>query len=424
LVSITSYREYDSDFRDDSDLSPNDMFDVGRIENLDQFSQEIRLASPRDQRLSWILGAYYYEEDLESYRDIRLGPAFPGIVLPPTFQERAETNVTIDNESWALFGTLSFDLSNALTLDLGLRYTDEVKDLFYEQVHTEVVFGLVGGFALVIPATTDDYDEGEFSGDVSLSYTFAPDHVGYLKYSRGFKAGGFQSDVISPPPNTPPESLDFAPEFVDSYEIGYKSIWLDKRLSLDLSAFWLDFEDKQERVNTGISFVISNAASVESYGAEMMLNYSPDEYWDISASAGWLDATYDEFPNGGGLGIDFEGNKLAGAPEYTGSFNIQYSNEVPWLDGVNGFARFEVDYNDGYYTEPSNDEARQVESHTIVNARLGLEDFDGRWGVYLWGKNLTDDTVLGGGVNLLGEIVGRSINIGRVYGLELRFAYH
>jgi iron complex outermembrane receptor protein len=399
------------------------MFDVGREENMDQFSQEIRLTSPASERLSWILGAYYYEEHLDSFRDIHLGNAFPiGIVLPDDFEEEATTTAKIDNESWALFSSVKYDFTQKLWLEAGLRYTDEQKDLFYEQLPTKVSIGLINSFVVSIPATTDDYDEGKFSGDISLSYAFAPDHVGYVKFSHGFKAGGFQADVISPPPTTPPETLSFKPEYVDNYEIGYKSLWLDKRLSLNLTAFYLDFEDKQERVNTGISFVISNAASVTSYGSEIELQFSPTANWDIIASLGLLDASYDKFPNGGGLGVDFDDNKLAGAPQSAGSFAVQFHDSLWFSPDLNVFARADVDYSDSYYGEPANEDIRKIESYTFFNARVGVEDGEGKWGVYLWGKNLNDDTVLGGGVNLLGAIVGRSINIGRTYGLEARFA--
>jgi len=427
LTSITAYREYTSNFRD-SYGATIDLFDVGREENLERFSQELRLASPGDNAFSWIIGAYYDNEKLESFRGIRVADAFPSPILglpplPPGFQEQAETNVNLDSESFALFVHGRYEFTQNLAITAGLRYTNEMKDLIYSQLPTEISIGLIGLFALPIPLLEDSYEETAPSGDVSLSYSFTPTQTGYLRYAHGFKAGGFQADVISPPPFTPPESLSFKPETVDSYEIGYKGDLANHRLGLNISTFYWDFKDKQEMVNTGISFIVSNAATASSYGAEIELYARPPvDGLDINLSVGWLNAEYDEFPNGGGLGVDFNGNKLAGAPDVTGSFGIQYFAPLGGTNGRNRlFLRGDVDHTGEYYGNPANDPLLKVEAYTTLNARIGLERRDGSWGIYLWGKNLADETHLAGGENLFsGIVLTRGINEGRTFGIELR----
>ena len=418
LVSISAYREYDSDFGDDSDGVELDEFDVGRVENFDHFTQEVRLVSPDDGRVRWILGAYYEEEELESNRRLRLGPQFPTAILGlpaiPT-QETARTDVVIDSESFALFGSASIDLTDTLELSAGLRYTSEEKDISYTQLPTQVVSGAIFAFVVPIPALEDTYDEDEPSGDVSLSWEFSPANVLYGRYSRGFKAGGFQADVISPPATA--DSIDFAPEFVDAYEIGYKGVLLDDRVLVNAAAFYYDFTDKQEQVHTGVSFIVSNAGETENYGAELEILARLAEGLDLQASIGVLDAEYKSFPDGGGAGIDFDGNELAGAPGYTGSVNLQYI--MPIAGNLEVLLRGEVDFRDGYFTEPANGPNLEVDDATFVNARVGLQRADGVWSIYLFGQNLNDEDALGGGTSTVFNTL-RTINRGRVIGAELR----
>ena len=428
LTSITAYREYDSDFRDDSDATPLDMFDVGREENLEQFSQEIRLASPRDVPVPWLVGLYYYDSDLESFRGIRVGEGFPTILLgapplPPGFVETAQTNVEIDTESFAAFASASYDITERLTISAGLRFTRVEKDETYAQFYDQTPSILVPLFAIVVPPTSDDFTDNEFSGDVSLSYAFSDLHVGYVKYSRGFKAGGFQADVISPPPFTAPTTLDFDPEFVDSYEVGFKSVWLEGRFGANLAAFYYDYDDKQERVNTGVSFIISNAAEADAWGLEAELFAEPVPGLELFGSYGYLDAEYDDFLNATGPGMgDFSGNELVGAPRRTGSLIAQYTTPLEYGQGLELTLRGEADYSDEFFTNTANANVVERDRSMIYNARIGVRS--DRWGLYLYGKNLNDEDILGGGVDLLGSaIVARTINRDREFGVELRFRY-
>ena len=423
LTAIAAYREYNSMYQDDSDGLPLDEFSVGREENATISSQELRLTSDGSGSFSWIIGAYFYQEDLYSQTNINLGPQFPSALfgmppLPANFRERALQTATIDERSYAGFGSFTWNISDALTLQAGLRYTHEKKDLTYSQTHPIVANGLIYGFALPIAPLTDSLSEGEWTGDISLSYEFTPTDVAYVKYSRGYKAGGFQAEVISPPPFTPPTSLDFQAELVDSYEIGYKTRWWNRRVSLNTAAFYLDYTNKQERVNTGVSFLISNAGEARVYGAEFELAARLFEGFDVSATLGILDAKYTSFKNAGGLGIDFDGNKLTGSPDMTWTLAAQYN--FPVADSFNGLARVELMHLNEIYTDTANSPDLLQRDYTLLNARAGIEGES--WGLYLWGKNLTDELVLSGGTKVI-TVTARGINTGRTYGAELRVRF-
>lgn len=427
FTSISAYREYTSDGADDSDGLPLDQFNVGRAENVQNFSQEFRLNYDAGGRLDWVAGFYYYQEDIESLRRIRIGPDFPiqllnplAPALPPTFEETARTDAFLTDEAWALFGAFNYDLTERLTLAGGLRFTDEERTVSYTQSPVLVTpFNIVQLFAITVPTINDERHDTEWTGDLSLSYEFNDNTTGYMRYARGFKAGGFLAEVLSPPPFTPPTSIDFAPEFVDNYEVGFRTTLFDGRAGMALTAFYLDFTDKQEKVNTGISYVISNAAEANSEGFEAEFYWRITDHLRFETSFATLDATYSSFPNAGGLGVDFSGNRLVGAPEFSGMAALQYDGPSG-ISGLDLFARAEIVHSDELETTTSNSATLRQNAYDLVNGRIGLRNDN--YGVYLWGRNLTEEDIVGGGVQVF-SVTTRWINAPRTYGVELRYQY-
>jgi iron complex outermembrane recepter protein len=425
LTSITAYRRYESAFLDDSDGLPIDAFDVGRDENAENFSQEFRLTSTGEGPVAWILGLYYYNENIENIRRIHLGSAMPvlltGGAIPGFTGERAQTYSTIEAESYAAFGSVTWQITEQLRLAGGLRYTKEKKDFFYRQFFTETFANLPGSllirnFAVAIPATREKYDDDRITGDASLSYDFSDDVTAYAKYSRGFKAGGFQTDVISPP-FIATDPLGFSPEIVNNYELGLKSYWFDRRLSVNVAAFYLDWKDKQEQIFTGLSFLIRNAASASSRGLEIELTARPTRYLTLDANGAYLKAKYDSFPGQPQLA----GRQFQGTPNYSGSVGAQYV--YPMGNGLEIFARGDVIYRGSTYVLNNATTQLNNQSLTTVNVRVGLQTEDDDWGVYLWSKNLTDVVRVGGGSSFpfpRANITTRGPGFGRTYGVELR----
>lgn len=432
FTSITAWRTLTSDFDLDQDGGPLDGFDTGQSEDVDRYSQEFRITSPAHDRFSWIAGAYFDDETDHDIFHIHLGAGFPTAILgapnlPTGFSERAEANAKIQSQSEAGFVSIKYDITSKLKFTGGVRYTNETKHLDFVQMPTQMITmgsplgGIIDEFALPIPFTTDKYSGSAPTGDANLSYSFTPDEVGYVRYSHGYKAGGFQSDIISPPFVPSPESFRFKPEYLDDYEVGFKSVMFDHTLSFDISAFYYNFVNKQEEVNTGVSFVVSNAATAVSRGAEADLNWTPIPGLDLFVNGGYLDAYYQNFPNGGGLGVNFSHHQLAGASKYSASWGGTYTTPIPAWSGTDFTVETDFDYRSKQFTDPANTLAQAVEPFMIMDARLGVQAENGRWGAYLWGKNLTNDTVLGGGVDVLGGLyILRSINLPRTFGIELR----
>jgi iron complex outermembrane receptor protein len=428
LTSITSYRRYDSNFGDDSDGLPINAFNVGREENGENFSQELRLASNGDGPLSWLVGLYYYNENTENNRRIELGPVFPRLLAGnaaafayPTYAgEAGRTESTIESQSWAVFGSLTYDLTADLHLSGGLRYTDENKDFSYAQFYTQTYTAgpgpsLIPNFAVNIPRRNETYEDGRVTGDFSLSYDLSDDQMLFARYSRGFKAGGFQTDVISPPFN-PVTQFGFDPETVNNYEIGYKSFLFDRHLELNLAAFHMDWEDKQEQVFTGLSFVIDNAASATSEGVEIELTARPIEGLTLDANLAYLDAHYEEFTGSPGA----VGRAIPNQPEYSGSAGIQYIMPA-WREGLEIFSRADVVYRDQSFVNVTNN--LMNDALTTVNGRIGVQADDRRYGFYLWGRNIFDEIAISQGQLFpfpFAQITTRAPGFGRTWGVELR----
>ncbi|MCM8729812.1 TonB-dependent receptor [Hephaestia sp. GCM10023244] len=428
LTSITAWRRYTSDFNDDSDGLPIDAFEVGRQENGTNFSQELRLTSTGSGALSWITGFYYYAEDTRNHRRIALGDDMPlllvgdlaGVVFPGYGGEQARTDSRIDGSSWALFGSTTYKLTDRLSLTAGLRYTHERKDLTYEQRHTQVYSGGLGGsiipnFAVAIPERRERYTDNRLTGDASLSYAFSPDHVGYLRFSRGFKAGGFQTDVISPPFGAT-DRLGFDPETVDNYEAGFKSYLFGHKVRFNIAAFLMDWRDKQEQIFTGLSFLIRNAANARSKGMEVEISAQPVAGLSLDANLGYLDTRYTDFP-----GNSLEGRHFPNLPKWTWSTGAQYTAAVS--SDFELTVRGDVNHRGETYNQPNTNVFVISEGLTTINSRLGVQRADGQWGVYLWGRNLADVKRLGIGSSFPfpnATITTRNAGFGRTFGAELR----
>ncbi|HEY5410201.1 MAG TPA: TonB-dependent receptor, partial [Caulobacteraceae bacterium] len=243
----------------------------------------------------------------------------------------------------------------------------------------------------------------------------------YVKFSRGYKAGGFNAYLITPP-YAANESLAFQPEYLNNYEAGYKGSWFDSRVSLTGSVFYDDYTNKQEAVEDplALSITIRNAASATIYGGEFEGAVKPLRGLTLSGTLGLLHARYNSFPNGGGLGISYTGNDLPSAPSVQATLAAEYAHEFPGWAGVEGVARLEAIYQSSSFADPNNTAAYRQNPATFLNGRVGIQN--PRWGLYLWGNNLTNDFHLSGGLYEL-VATARAVNIPRNFGVELNFKY-
>jgi len=214
-----------------------------------------------------------------------------------------------------LFGEVDWDVVKNTVLNLGIRYTDEKRDLDSFNLQGLPPFGIIS------LNTTDSISNGAVSWTAGLSKQFNTNTMGYIKASKGFKSGGFNADYLGNP------EIRFEPEYALTYESGIKFLGIANRLRLNTAVFYTDYKDLQVSIftpNVG-GFAIKNAAAATIYGVEAELTLRPTNNFDIIAGLGSQKATFDRFPNPEGPGTNYDGHRIENAPNFGGSGVLQYT---------------------------------------------------------------------------------------------------
>ncbi len=425
FTSISAVRGYTSASGFDTDGTSLNMDHETWVNNAHQFSQEFRLTSTDAGPFQWIAGAYYYNESEYSDFFLDIGDQFPGFLLgfpalPPGFTDYDEAKDRVEESSIAGFLSGTYAITSNLKFAAGVRFTQDAKTLHVFQLpEAGVTPNIAQDLLATIPPRTQGINEDEPSYDASLTYEFTPDQVGYLKFSRGYKAGGFNLFGITPPFNAS-ESLAFKPEFLNNYEAGYKASFWDGKLNVNAAVFYDDYTNKQEQVEdiTTFEIIVVNAARATIYGSELELDAMPIDGLTLSGTLGLLHGTYASFPNAGvATPCDcFTGNDIANAPQLEYSLAAEYEHSIPGWDGYSAFARIELNHQSHSFTDPNNSIEFESKPYDLLNSRVGIEA--DHWGIYLWGRNLTNTFHLGGGFDAL-VTDARGVNIPRTYGVEL-----
>ena len=376
LTSITGYQEQTTGpaSRDD-DATELPLFGQGQpgvrngiTNESESFSQEFILSSTSEGQLSWLLGFYYFEEKARSFTGYHL----EGFACCQAF---GQFDVTNNTEAYATFGNASYDLSDKLRFNVGLRYSYEEKKLDFIH-YTDFVVDTG-------PRKQSD-DWSKWTPKIGLDYFVSDEVMVYFSASQGFKSGAFDSFSLSEAPSVDEETID-------AFELGLKSTLLDGRLRVNASLFDYDFSDMQVQAVNPNNFgttQLSNAGEADIRGAELESSILLAEGLQLDVGLSWLDTEFVEFvkPNG----VDLSGNKLPNSPEFTANIGVGYDREV---DGVGRlFSRVDYYYSDEKFFTDFNDAAKQ-ESYELINMRLGIEFIGGQWGVALFGKNVTDELV-------------------------------
>jgi iron complex outermembrane receptor protein len=305
LTSISAYREWDSYFTVDSDLSPTST-GYG-INSLDHWfvSQELRLNAELASNLKMTLGGYYSDEKTTYYtmQDIRYVAAGPLPIFPLQFIG----NDPVRTKSKALYGTLAYEPVENLTLTAGLRYTKDSKSYtfyrynfdgttinpFLDPVGAQFGPGYVSpdGTIVALTGRTPRFSGDRFDYRVSVDYRFSPEVLVYGTVATGYKAGG-----VGPRPFNAQQAQPFGPETVTSYELGIKTDLFDRRVRLNVAGFFQDFKDAQLTLlscpqfgGPGPCALPQNAGDAEMKGIEAELFATPVEGLQLDASLSYID---------------------------------------------------------------------------------------------------------------------------------------
>ncbi len=418
LVSVTGYRKLDEYRIYDYDASEAPFITIERWNKYKQFSEELRIDGSWDN-FSLSAGAYYYNSkfnqdwvtggsfwsfiqplafDPVGWAECQAGgraPVFcdtglpnpPGADMTQILYERQETT------SNAYFFQGDWTFMPDWTVTAGLRWTEERKDFKAGQAYLSNIERQ--GLRNFPDYANLDNRWRELSPKLGLTYQLNDSAIIYASYSQGFHSGGF----FGVNQNTRDFIRDqYDPETSDSYEIGYKSQMFDNTLRLNVTAFYNEFDDKQEQSvqndpDTGtVASKFDNAASATYWGFELETEYVFNDYLSVFLNYGYLDAEYDKFETdiNASDGITKIEDASFLTPRRAPENTVGTGGTVTIPFGPGAFEIYaKYTWIDEQETSLLNDPATKADSITDVTASAGY--YADKWSIAAFGRNLTDE---------------------------------
>ena len=409
--SISAWRKDYTATPIDFDALPAVDVDVPGIYANEQISQELQLLYDKGP-LSALFGFYYLDAKADTLFDVRLFTTAAGFT--------AFTEADVDTKTYAVFADTTFDFTDQLSLSLGGRYTWDTRSAsILRQNYLGGGSPVFGGTGTKFGAASTDFDGSrefkKFTPRVSLSFQPTPDHNLYASFSQGFKGGGFDPRGVGT--NAPDldgngvrsddeiaQFLSFAPEKVDSYELGYKGNLLDGALYVALAGFYADYTDVQipgsVACNAGgvatFCGIVSNAGKATFKGLEFETTarlgrdlMAAGDRLTFAGSLGYIDAQYKEFiSNIGGKPTDVAAFRhVQNTPKWTASGTLGYS--APVGDGDIAFSTT-LSYRSKVYQAETPNIYLDQDGFALLDANLVYTAPDKRWSLGVHGRNLTD----------------------------------
>jgi len=385
---------------------PFDSATQDNLNDLRQFTQEIRIASPDEGRLTWQAGAYYFDSSFEVTTS---GVGFP----PPA-------TVKHENTSWAVFAQAGYKVTDALTVTGGLRYTEDDKDFT----------AITAPLYLVKPAPVSVSDD-QVSWDVSAAYALSDNANIYARVASGFRAPSIQGrDVAFGSPSAPSVADS---ETILSYEAGVKSDVLDGTGRINASVFYYTIQDQQFSAIGGAANLtqLVNADEGEGYGFEVEADFDVTERLNVGVGFAYdhteiKDATLAVAPCGSSQCTVLDpktpagnalvnGNPFPQAPEFTLDLNARYERPIgngravfaqtDWT--VRGEANIFL-YDAVEYRIPTTFEG---------GLKVGYAGGNGAYEVALFARNITDEENVIGGIDFNNNTA--FVNEPRIIGISL-----
>lgn len=455
LKSISAYRDLEALFVRDGDNTPFTFRETVNDDEQDQWSQELQLSGVSfNDRLTWLVGAYYFDEDAseDGKANLAIGTfaALEALTLPagtswcglpganprpiaacppplrfggPGNPNNVGVDVGVDlstsvaNESVALFGQGTLKFTDSLSVTAGLRWTQDDKEL--RLVHLREASGR---FIVGAPGTQDTFRESwsEVTPKLGFEWQATRDALFYVSYAKGFKSGGFNARPLT---NITEVQIPYDPEVVDSYEIGAKTSWFDRRVTANLATFFNDYTDMQLTINATPQNFVRNAGEAEIKGAELEIAARIARGFDLNVSAGYLDAKYTRLDSqlaalNPPLTLDKE---LVKAPEWTLSGGLQYR----FLMGPGEITvRGDWSYKSRVYHDVFNDRRLAQDPFHLFNAYASFHTTDQRWEVAVFGANLSDERYrVSGNSSVAFGLAESTFAAPREWGATLRYKF-
>lgn len=365
---------------------------------LKQLSQELRLATNNEGMFNFMIGGFYEWRRFifdTAQNAVNISLIAPDPITGYTWDY--DKNHTTKTEATSIFGSVMLDLTDQLELSGGVRYTNENKT---QRITVPYVHRLLGpgpafiGSGFVSPNI--NFKDDNLSPEVTLKYQVTPDVNVFASYKTGFKSGGVDNSAL--PSNSLSQaaltgnfnSLIYKSEDAKGGEIGVKSQFADRSITLNATAFYYKFTDLQVQVFNAVAvqFVTSNAGEVTTKGVDVGWAWrTPVEGLRFSGNLSYLDAyfsaDYITFK-----GVNLNGRKAARAPKWSGNTAFDYS--VPLSDGLQFSINGNAQFSSAYYTNTTSFADFRQNKYWLFDASVSIGDPDGKWKLSLIANNLTN----------------------------------
>jgi iron complex outermembrane receptor protein len=398
--------------------------------NVDRWSNELRLQSKAGGRIHWLVGAYWEktrEFINEEYHMPGLQSAgqawnaatayyYNSGALPPTPDDWYSYVERYDYLQTTEFANIVFDVTPRLHFEAG---TVHFKSSFNTQSY--------GGFWFA-PQATAEYGGGshKWNSKLGLSYNATDNFLLYANWAQGFRDGGVNGGLPQPcVKNGVP--YQFQPDTLTNYELGWKTTWLDKHLLWDGAAYYMPWKNYQSLLfDPGVCASDSfnaNIGDARIYGMESNVKYQPNASLSMELSASYNDSriTSNDFANP--YFAVTPGERLPYVPYFNWSGNVRY--EAPIKDALRGYVQYDASHKGDMFNSLQETGSNGLPyvlqpGYTIMNLRFGLNQIDEHWSAELYITNLTNKNAViftnEGNFDLR-----QTVNEPRVFGVRLSY---
>ena len=442
LTSVTAWRFWDWKPQNDRDFSGLSIVSASNNPSQqNQYSQEFRYNYSGD-KVDFVVGLFGFKQRIDTQGLEQQGANASrwnltgALSLDPTVLNglTARNSQFLKSTSAALYGQANWKLTDALTVQPGIRLNYDKKEGFYSRVVTNgdgslltcpQPAGSIGAARCGVyqPQTSaPSVGDWNFSYDFNVNYKIAPDVLAYATYAKSFKTVGInQNGLPTDAAGNPILSAGvIKPESVNHFEIGLKTQFLNRTATFNIIGFLTEITDYQATVTNGqlgvLRGYLANAGKVRSQGVEADFKIRPSDRFSAYANAAYTDAKYVRFVDApcppelsggttvsagqtasapgtpGGLSpanCDISGQRLPGVSKWALSYGAEYNLPATLL-GKDGkvYLGFDGNFRTGFSSNPSPSIYTNVDGYALTNLRLGFrgQGFD----IYGWVRNLAD----------------------------------
>ncbi len=359
-------------------------------QTMKSWTAELRLSSDGGGPFNWTVGGFYSDRDTSVANPQSNADPVTGKIIEP--QQIATVRFIDDSlRQVAVFGEFSYDLTDKLNLTAGARYFKYDKDISGQTTLGSILVG-----AVVRPLSFVNSSEDGTAFKFNASYKITPDVMLYAEAAQGFRPGGANQVIGLAQELTPYQS-----DSLWNYEIGLKNSFFDRRLTLNIDAFQIDWSDMQitGRTPNGAFSFITNAGKARVRGVELETTIRPAEGFSITGNASYIDAKLRENQANANVSAPgLKGDRIPYVPKFSAGIAAQY--EWALSDTLSGFARIDGNTVGGSYSDfrpsgqPTVNFTRYIDDYQLVNLRLGVEGPESSWAAYLFATNLFDSTAI------------------------------